>query len=66
MGWGWIGQNIAGGQVSVAEVEHAFMTEPVHRAILLDPHAKYLGSSCAEDVGGTYWWTQDFGDILGS
>lgn len=57
-----IGENLAAGQTTAAEVMKVWMESPSHRDIILDPRWKELGVSVR--VGGEYgvYWVQEFGD----
>lgn len=56
-----IGENLAAGQQSAAEVMDVWMQSPPHRAIILDPKWEEVG--VAVRSGGTYaiYWVQEFG-----
>ncbi len=56
-----IGENLAAGQESPAEVMEVWMESPTHRAIILDPN--WLEVGIAVRSGGTYavYWVQEFG-----
>lgn len=62
--WRTIGENIAEGQLSVAEVMDTWMNSPGHRRNILDKDFKELGVGLAMGPsGGTYrvLWAQSFG-----
>jgi uncharacterized protein YkwD len=62
--WRSIGENIAEGQLSVAEVVDTWMNSPGHRRNLLDPGFRELGVGLALGNGrGGYrvLWVQNFG-----
>ena len=62
--WRAIGENIAEGQTSVAEVMSTWMHSPGHRHNILSPDFKELGTGLALGrSGGEYRteWVQDFG-----
>jgi len=56
-----IGENLAAGQVSAAEVMRVWMESPSHRANILDPSWEEIG--IAVRFGGEYsvYWVQEFG-----
>lgn len=56
-----IGENLAAGQQTPAEVMDVWMRSPSHRAIILDPRWEEVG--VAVRSGGTYaiYWVQEFG-----
>jgi uncharacterized protein YkwD len=62
-GGGFIGQNIAGGQVRAASVMAAWMSSPTHKANIVNPNYRELGVGCARrgPTGNGVYWTQDFG-----
>lgn len=57
-----IGENLAAGQMSAADVMKVWMESPSHRDIILDERWKELG--VAVRLGGEYaiYWVQEFGD----
>lgn len=57
-----IGENLAAGQQSPAEVMAAWMNSPEHKANILDPRFTQLGVSVR--TGGSYgvYWVQEFGE----
>jgi len=57
-----MGENLAAGQSTAAEVMKAWMDSPSHRAVILDPRWKEVG--IAVRGGGEYstYWVQEFGD----
>ena len=57
-----IGENLAAGQMSAADVMKVWMDSPSHRDIILDERWKELG--VAVRLGGEYaiYWVQEFGD----
>lgn len=57
-----IGENLAAGPRTSAEVMKVWMDSPSHRAIILDPTWRDLG--IAVRTGGEYaiYWVQEFGD----
>lgn len=57
--WQWMGENIAYGQPTVAEVVNDWMNSQLHRDNILEPRARELGVGY---VGGaTPYWVQEFG-----
>jgi uncharacterized protein YkwD len=59
--WSKIGENVAAGQPTAAQVVADWMTSPTHRANILDCDFVHLGVGFARNSGGTAYWTQDFG-----
>jgi uncharacterized protein YkwD len=62
--WGVIGENIAEGQFSVADVMETWMRSPPHRRNILDPDFNELGVGLALGRQGEGWqveWVQTFG-----
>ncbi len=62
--WQAIGENIAEGQTSVAEVMKTWMNSPGHRHNILDRDFKEMGSGLALGRSGNGWrvkWVQAFG-----
>jgi uncharacterized protein YkwD len=62
--WRAIGENIAEGQTSVAEVMRTWMNSPPHRHNILDRDFKELGTGLALGKSGNGWrvkWVQAFG-----
>jgi len=57
-----IGENLAAGQQTPAEVMKVWMESPDHRAVILDERWKDVG--VAVRLGGDYgvYWVQEFGD----
>lgn len=57
-----VGENLAAGQESAADVMDAWMESPSHREIILDP--KWTEIGIAVRTGGAYsiYWVQEFGD----
>lgn len=64
---GWVGENIAAGYTTAAEVVNGWINSPSHRANLLDPNFNELGIGyyfLSEDPGSVTahsYWTQVFG-----
>ncbi len=60
-----VGENLAAGAETPAEVMKLWMDSPSHRDIILDPGWKELG--IAVRSGGVYstYWVQEFGDPAG-
>ncbi len=56
-----IGENLAAGQETAAEVMRVWMDSPAHRAIILD--ARWMEVGIAVRTGGEYaiYWVQEFG-----
>lgn len=62
--WSAVGENIAAGQASVAEVVDGWMKSDGHCANLMNAAYRDIGAACvAGNAGTTYrtYWTQDFG-----
>lgn len=62
--WSKIGENIAEGQVSVAEVVDTWLKSPGHRRNILDPDFEELGVGLALGPSQGRWrilWVQNFG-----
>lgn len=61
-GWWALGENVAAGQTSPAEVVADWMESERHCANIMNPDFTEVGIGYAY-VEGTYWtyWTQDFG-----
>jgi uncharacterized protein YkwD len=57
-----IGENLAAGPETAAQVMRLWMQSDTHRAVILDPCWKEVG--IAARVGGEYgtYWVQEFGD----
>jgi uncharacterized protein YkwD len=55
--WQRLGENIAAGQPTSAEVVHDWMDSPRHRANLLDPSFREIGVAVVPGAGpyGVYW-----------
>jgi uncharacterized protein YkwD len=56
-----MGENIARGQSTAAEVVEAWMNSAGHRSIILNCAAKAVGVGMARGRGGVPLWTQVFG-----
>jgi uncharacterized protein YkwD len=61
-----IGENLAAGVESAADVMRVWMESPSHRANILDPHWEEIG--IAVRMGGQFevYWVQEFGQPAGS
>lgn len=59
--WTTIGENIAFGYSTPAEVMVGWMNSPGHRANILNCAFKELGVGVARNSSGTLLWTQNFG-----
>lgn len=57
-----IGENLAAGQETPAEVVRAWMESPAHKLILLDPSWTELGVSVRFGGEHSVYWVQEFGD----
>lgn len=60
-GFGAIGENIADGQTSAAQVVEAWMNSPEHRENILNPEFTHMGVGLASSEDGTEYWCQHFG-----
>ncbi|MFG6433351.1 CAP domain-containing protein [Roseateles sp. LYH14W] len=62
--WRGVGENIAAGQTSVAQVVDGWMKSDGHRANLMNPAFRDIGVACiAGSASNTYrtYWSQEFG-----
>ncbi len=61
-----IGETLAAGHLTAADVMKAWMGSPPHRDVILDPTWREIG--IAVRTGGKYsiYWVQEFGDPAGS
>jgi uncharacterized protein YkwD len=61
-----LGENIAGGQRTAAEVFQAWKNSPTHNENMIDPNFKVIGVSLIYDSDSTYryYWTTDFGGFV--
>jgi uncharacterized protein YkwD len=59
--WSTIGENIAEGQNSPAQVMDSWMHSPGHRANILNRSFQDIGFGVTCDSNGIWWWTVDFG-----
>ena len=59
--WRTVGENIAAGQRSVAEVVDGWMASDGHCANLMSPGFRDIGMACASDSGSRYgrYWVLD-------
>ncbi|MGB2984675.1 MAG: CAP domain-containing protein [Phycisphaerae bacterium] len=60
-----IGENLAAGQETAAEVMKVWMESPPHRAIILDPGWKEVGIAVRAGGEHSVYWVQEFGDPAG-
>ena len=62
VGYGTCGENIAAGQWNVTEVMNSWMNSPGHKANILNPNFKQLGTAClySESDPYVYYWVQLF------
>ena len=58
-----VGENIANGQQTVAEVMAVWMNSPGHRENILGDFTE-MGAHCAADVEGEYYWCVDLGNPM--
>lgn len=61
------GENLAGGQTSVAKVVNDWLQSPSHCANLLNPDFKVMGAACMRNVAAYYksYWTLEMALPLG-
>ncbi len=61
----WLGQVLAGGQPTPAEVVAAWMESETHRTVLLDPRWAALGVALVEAPAALYvrYWAANFGAV---
>lgn len=59
-GWSLVGENIAAGQRSPAEVQAAWMNSPGHRANILTADFTHVGVGHVATEDGRIFWTQLF------
>jgi uncharacterized protein YkwD len=59
--WGWLAENVAGGQRSASDVMSAWMNSPGHRANILAAEAVHLGVEVAVAADGTWYWAMVLG-----
>lgn len=57
-----VGENLASGPTSAAEVVRLWMQSPSHRSVILDPRWVDLGMAVRANDEGTYYWVQEFGE----
>lgn len=62
--WGRIGENIAEGQRSAADVMQSWMNSEGHRKNILNAEFQELGVGYTEDSEGSTYWVQVFGTPL--
>ena len=58
-----VGENVAYGQRTPAEVMAAWMSSPGHRDNILRASFRAIGVGAAVNSAGTWFWTQDFGAV---
>ena len=58
--WGFVGENVAGGQKNPEEVIEGWMASPSHKVNLMNPSATHIGVGIALTDNGTLVWTQIF------
>lgn len=61
--WRAAAENIAAGQLTIAQVMSAWVASPAHYADLVNPVFRHVGFGHAGDVDSTYgsYWVQNFG-----
>jgi uncharacterized protein YkwD len=57
-----VGENLAAGQETPAEVMKVWMESPAHRAIILAPNWTELGVAVRTGGEHSIYWVQEFGD----
>ncbi|UCE59593.1 MAG: CAP domain-containing protein [Phycisphaerales bacterium] len=57
-----VGENLARGPTTAAEVVQLWMESPAHRAIILDPKWTEVGIAVRIDCDEGFYWVQEFGD----
>ena len=59
--WTTVGENIAAGQRSIAQVVDGWMDSDSHCVNMMDPRFRDIGMACASDAGSTYgrYWVLD-------
>ena len=57
-----IGENLAAGQETAAEVMRVWMESPSHHEIILDPNWKDVGIAVRSLGGESLYWVVEFGD----
>lgn len=57
-----VGENLAAGATSAAEVMRLWMESPPHQAIILDPKWREVGIAVREGSDDSVYWVQEFGD----
>ncbi len=58
----WIGENLASGQETAADVIRVWLESPTHRSNILDPGWKDIGIAVRSLGGETLYWVVEFGD----
>ena len=56
-----VGENVAMGQKTAAEVMQSWMESPHHKENILRPEFTEIGLACYVDPNGVAWWCADFG-----
>lgn len=59
--WTLLGENVAAGQDSVADVMSAWRNSPGHLANIVKPGFTHMGLGSAVDGGSVRYWSQEFG-----
>jgi uncharacterized protein YkwD len=57
-----VGENLAAGATTAAEVMQLWMDSPLHRAIILDPKWSEVGIAVRAGSDDSVYWVQEFGD----
>ena len=57
-----IGENLAAGQETAADVMRVWMESPTHRDNILEPSFKDIGIAVRSLGGETLYWVVEFGD----
>jgi len=57
-----VGENLAVGPMTAAQVMQVWMESPPHRAIILDRRWSEVGIAVRAGADGSVYWVQEFGD----
>ena len=57
-----VGENLAAGATTAAEVMKLWMDSPPHMAIILDPKWRDVGIAVRVGSDDSVYWVQEFGD----
>lgn len=56
----YVGENLAAGQMTIANAMTAWKNSPGHNANMLEPDYVYVGVSHSVDPNGRHYWAQEF------